>query len=107
VTVVVGVDGAGRTYRLGRLADAADTRAWWVGSGDLAAGLASATLVVADDAHRLAPEVLRALVAAARSGMRVLMSRRPTIDSPGLGHQDRLLPGMAPYPRPRYVSSRN
>jgi DNA-binding CsgD family transcriptional regulator len=88
VTVVVGVDGAGRTYRLGRLADDAGTRAWWVGSGDLASGLASATLVVADDAHRLAPEVLRALTAAARTGVRVLMSRRPTIDSPELADLD-------------------
>lgn len=85
MTVVVGVDGAGRTYRLGQLADG---RAWWVGSGDLTAGLANATLVVADDAHRLAPEVLRALTTAARAGVRVLMARRPTIDSPELAELD-------------------
>jgi DNA-binding CsgD family transcriptional regulator len=92
VTVVVGVDGAGRTFRLGRLVDAAGTRAWWVGTGDLAAGLAAArdagTVVVADDAHRLAPEVLRALAAAARSGVRVLVARRPTIDSAELADLD-------------------
>jgi hypothetical protein len=92
VTVVVGVDGAGRTFRLSRLVDAAGTRAWWVGSGDLAAGLAAAhesgTLVVADDAHRLAPEVLRALAAAARSGVRVLVARRPTIGGPELADLD-------------------
>lgn len=88
MTVVVGVDGAGRTYRLSRLADAAGTPAWWVGAGDLATGLANATLVVADDAHRLAPEVLRTLTAAARSGVRVLMSRRPTVDSPELADLD-------------------
>lgn len=92
MTVVVGVDGSGRTFRLSRLVDAAGTRAWWVGSGDLAAGLAAAretgTLVVADDAHRLAPEVLRALAAAARSGVRVLVARRPTIDGPELADLD-------------------
>ncbi|WP_158854273.1 helix-turn-helix transcriptional regulator [Saccharothrix deserti] len=92
MTVVVGVDGSGRTYRLGQLADASGTRAWWVGSGDLAAGLDAAreagTLVVADDAHRLPPEVLRALVAAARSGVRVLVARRPTIGCPELADLD-------------------
>ena len=92
MTVVVGVDGAGRTFRLGRLVDASGTRAWWVGSGDLAAGLAAAretgALVVADDAHRLAPEVLRALAAAARSGVRVLVARRPTISGPELADLD-------------------
>jgi len=92
VTVVVGVDGAGRTYRLGRLVDAAGTKAWWVGSGDLAAGLAAAretgALVVADDAHRLTPEQLRVLAAAARDGVRVLVSRRPTIDTPELAELD-------------------
>jgi DNA-binding NarL/FixJ family response regulator len=87
LTVVVGVDGAGRTYRLRRLADAMPT--WWVGSGDLAAGLVAAretgAVVVVDDAHRLAPEVLRAV---ARSGVRVLMARRPTITSPELADLD-------------------
>jgi DNA-binding NarL/FixJ family response regulator len=84
VTVVVGVDGAGRTHRLRLLADA---RAWWVGSGDLTAGLAAA-VVVADDAHRLAPEVLRALTAAARAGTRLIVARRPTISSPELAELD-------------------
>ncbi|HEX6358428.1 helix-turn-helix transcriptional regulator [Actinophytocola sp.] len=92
MAVVVGVDGAGRTYRLGRLAAASGTRAWWVGSGELGAGLAAAreagALVVADDAHRLAPDALRALAAAARSGLRILVARRPTIDNPALAELD-------------------
>ena len=45
-------------------------------------------LVVVDDAHRLAPEVLRALAAAARSGVRVLVARRPTIAGPELADLD-------------------
>ncbi|ONI84526.1 hypothetical protein ALI22I_28650 [Saccharothrix sp. ALI-22-I] len=92
MTVVVGVDGSGRTYRLGQLVNASGTRAWWVGSGDLATGLDAAreagTPVVADDAHRLSPEVLRALTAAARSGVQVLVARRPTIGSPELADLD-------------------
>ncbi|MPZ84029.1 MAG: LuxR family transcriptional regulator, partial [Actinophytocola sp.] len=90
MTVVVGVDGAGRTYRLGRLAAASGTAAWWVtGSADgLAAARAEGSLVVVDDAHRLPADTLRALAAAARDGARMVMSRRPTIDRPELAELD-------------------
>lgn len=93
MTVVVGVDGAGRTHRLGQLANTA--RAWWVGSGDLAAGLAAArdnaTLVVVDDAHRLPPDALRALTYAARSGVRMVIARRPTISGAELAELDEVV----------------
>jgi DNA-binding CsgD family transcriptional regulator len=90
VTVVVGVDGAGRTHRLRQLA--AGAPAWWVGHGDLQAGLATARddglVVVADDAHRLTSDALRALAAAARDGLRVIVARRPTITSAELADLD-------------------
>ncbi|MGH3880793.1 MAG: hypothetical protein ACRDSK_27530, partial [Actinophytocola sp.] len=88
MAVVVGVDGAGRTFRLRRLAGAP---AWWA-AGDVEAGLAGAredgALVVVDDAHRLAPAALTALAAAARDGVPMVISRRPTIDSPELAALD-------------------
>ncbi|HWM02346.1 MAG TPA: hypothetical protein VNP92_08395, partial [Actinophytocola sp.] len=91
MAVVVGVDGAGRTYRLGRLVGAA--RAWWVVAGvELEAGLAAAradgSTVVVDDAHRFEVDALRVLAAAARGGVPVMISRRPTIDSPELAALD-------------------
>jgi DNA-binding CsgD family transcriptional regulator len=82
VAVVVGVDGAGRTFRLRRLAAAFGPAVWWV-AGDLDAGLSRAredgALVVVDDAHRLAPDALATLAAAARDGVPMVISRRPTI----------------------------
>ncbi len=82
MAVVVGVDGAGRSFRLRRLAAAFGPAVWWV-AGDLAAGLARAredgALVVVDDAHRLAPDALATLAAAARDGVPMVISRRPTI----------------------------
>jgi DNA-binding CsgD family transcriptional regulator len=89
VGVVVGVDGAGRTFRLRRLAGASP--AWWA-AGDLAAGLARArdegALVIVDDAHRLDAAALTSLAAAARDGVPMLISRRPTIDSAELAALD-------------------
>jgi hypothetical protein len=70
VTVVVGVDGSGRTHRLERLASGLGgdvvRLAWTAGPGPsldavLDAALAGATLVV-DDAHRLRPEALVAVL---------------------------------------------
>jgi DNA-binding CsgD family transcriptional regulator len=91
VGVVVGVDGAGRTFRLRRLAGAFGTAVWWA-AGDLDAGLARAraegVLVVVDDAHRLPPAALTALADAARGGVPMLIARRPTIDSPELAALD-------------------
>jgi DNA-binding CsgD family transcriptional regulator len=88
---VVGVDGAGRTYRLRQLAAASATPVWWL-SGPGAAGLAAARaedrLVIVDDAHRLDAATLRELSAAAREGVRMLISRRPTIDRAELSELD-------------------
>jgi len=96
VGVVVGVDGAGRTFRLRRLAAESGTPVWWA-AGDLAPGLAEATsdgaLVVVDDAHRLDPDALAALASAARSGVAMHISRRPTIGSPELASLDEAVAG--------------
>jgi DNA-binding NarL/FixJ family response regulator len=84
VTVVVGVDGSGRTHRLRTLAAAATGSLWWptdlAGAGD--------RLVVVDDAHCLDPIALRDLTAACRAGVPVLISRRPTVDRPELAGLD-------------------
>jgi DNA-binding CsgD family transcriptional regulator len=69
---------------------------WWA-AGDLAPGLTQATsdgaLVVADDAHRLGPDALAALASAARAGVPMHISRRPTIDSPELASLDEAVAG--------------
>jgi len=88
VTVVVGVDGAGRTHRLRRILATAPSGWWFTGIDGLAA--ASGSLVVVDDAHRLDPVALRALVSAARAGTRLAISRRPTITGPELAELDEL-----------------
>jgi DNA-binding CsgD family transcriptional regulator len=105
VAVVVGVDGAGRTHRLGELAAAArvpvvrvDGR---VGADpDLAGRLAAARpgdcLVVVDDAHRLPAETLRALATAAERGVAMAISRRPTVDRPELAALDRAVSAQGP-----------
>lgn len=88
MTVVVGVDGAGRTHRL-RTILAANGSGWWFTGVD---GLAAARdgLVVVDDAHRLDATALHALTAAARTGTRLAISRRPTITSRELAELDEL-----------------
>jgi DNA-binding CsgD family transcriptional regulator len=94
--VVVGVDGAGRTHRLTELAAAAGGQAMRVGPGDqaaeLRAGLAAArengSLVLVEDAHRLSDDVLAMLAGAARNGVEMAISRRPTIDRPALAELD-------------------
>lgn len=89
--VVVGVDGAGRTFRLRRLAAESGAPVWWA-AGDLGPGLARASsdgaVVVVDDAHRLGPDALSALASAARGGVAMLVARRPTIDTPALADLD-------------------
>jgi len=89
VTVVVGVDGAGRTFRLQQLVAVAPRGWWFTGVDGLSA--AQGSLVVVDDAHRLDAATLRALIAAARSGTRLAISRRPTITSPELAELDELV----------------
>lgn len=54
----------------------------------LAAARADGSLVLADDAHRLPDEVLALLSNAARDGVPVAISRRPTLDSPALAELD-------------------
>lgn len=89
VAVVVGVDGAGRTHRLAAIVGTAPTvRIMPIQRPDevialLPAGSAG-VLVTVDDAHRIEPSVLRLLTVAARSGVPMILTRRPTIDSPEL-----------------------
>lgn len=91
MTVVVGVDGSGRTHRLRQLAAAAAT-SWWLAGPPTAEQLATAradrSVLVVDDAHRLDTATLRALVAAGRNGLSMLVARRPTIDRPELAELD-------------------
>jgi DNA-binding CsgD family transcriptional regulator len=95
VTVVVGVDGAGRTHRLGELAAAA-TAAVRIEPGALTADVTArldvaredGSLVVVDDAHRLEPAAQLALADAARAGVPMVIARRPTIDGPELAALD-------------------
>ncbi len=94
MTVVIGVDGAGRTHRLGAIAAAATVPVTTIdGAGDHPAALLAAArdeghLVVVDDADRLPAEVLTALTAAARQGVPMAISRRPTLDRPELAALD-------------------
>ena len=96
MTAVVGVDGAGRTHRLRQIAAAAGSPVWWVpgppATGPAAEGLAAARadgrLIIVDDAHRLDVPTLRELTEAARDGVPMVMSRRPTIDRPELAELD-------------------
>ncbi len=100
VRVVVGVDGSGRSHRLGVLAaafgadvvqviaPAADPEAF---SAQLADAAAAGRAVVVDDVHRLDDTCLRALTAAGRRGVVVLVSRRPTIDRAPLAELDEVL----------------
>ncbi|HEX6234894.1 MAG TPA: helix-turn-helix transcriptional regulator [Jiangellaceae bacterium] len=94
--VVVGVDGAGRTHRLTKLAIAAGGPTIRVGPGDGAVEIRSritaapedGLLVLVDDAHRLGTDVLALLAGAARNGVEMAISRRPTLDRPELAELD-------------------
>ncbi|GAB1640178.1 LuxR C-terminal-related transcriptional regulator [Krasilnikovia sp. MM14-A1259] len=103
MTVVVGVDGAGRTRRLGEIAAAAGRPAVpvvFTTVDDLQALLArahaDAALVVVDDAHRLPAAALRALAAAARSGVPMAIARRPTLTGPELAELDEAVAATGP-----------
>jgi DNA-binding CsgD family transcriptional regulator len=98
VTVVVGVDGAGRSRRLDQLAAAASGPVVRINAplpGTLPALLAGAGAgpVLVDDPHRLTGDELTALAAAARSGVPVILARRPTIHSRELADLDEALAG--------------
>ncbi|GGN63644.1 helix-turn-helix transcriptional regulator [Actinoplanes lobatus] len=86
MTVVVGVDGAGRTHRLRVLAAAVTGSVWF--DGVATAALKDAPLVVVDDAHRLDAVALRELATLCRAGVPMAVSRRPTIDRPELAALD-------------------
>jgi DNA-binding CsgD family transcriptional regulator len=96
VKVIVGVDGAGRTYRLGQLAAAATVLPVRLDSATdldrVTAQLAEARergcQVLVDDAHRLPDHVLAALTDAVGQGIPLVIARRPTIDRPGLAALD-------------------
>ena len=90
MTVVVGVDGAGRTHRLRELAAAAPGPVRWVlPDGALVpANPSTDTTLVVDDPHRLDEATLRTVAAAARGGVRVLLGRRPTIGGAALADLD-------------------
>ncbi|MBX7267430.1 LuxR family transcriptional regulator [Micromonospora sp. Llam7] len=95
MTVVVGVDGAGRTRRLGEVAAASGRPVLPViatSAEDLGTLLARArtdgAMVVVDDAHRLPAEALSTLAAAARTGVSMAITRRPTINGPELADLD-------------------
>lgn len=107
MTVVVGVDGAGRSHRLDQIAAAAGLPVVRVdGRGELTPAaesvLATGTgepgsgadrMLVVDDADRLDGPTLRRLAAAARSGVPIAISRRPTVDSPELAELDEAVGG--------------
>ncbi len=97
MTVVVGVDGAGRTYRLGAIAVAAGVPIVRIEPpvddvADIATQIGEArsagALLTVDDAHQLTSDALRLLATAARSGQRIAIARRPTIDRPELAELD-------------------
>ncbi|BEL04731.1 helix-turn-helix transcriptional regulator [Actinoplanes sichuanensis] len=84
MTVVVGVDGSGRTHRLRMLAATASGPVTWF----TAPPVPDDRLVLVDDAHRLDPSALKILAAAARAGTPVAIARRPTITGPELAELD-------------------
>ncbi len=97
MTVVIGVDGAGRTRRLDEIGAATDGAVVRVNPpvgtvDDLAAQVAGAAgdgrIVLVDDAHRLGPDELRLLTSIARQGTAMVIARRPTITSAELADLD-------------------
>ncbi|MFV2086110.1 LuxR C-terminal-related transcriptional regulator [Micromonospora sp. LOL_021] len=103
MTVVVGVDGSGRTRRLGEIATAAGRPAVRVTpatTDDLQVLLNQAraddALVLVDDAHHLEPATLRSLTVAARGGASMAIARRPTITGPELADLDEAVSGQGP-----------
>ncbi|MBI4944041.1 MAG: LuxR family transcriptional regulator, partial [Actinobacteria bacterium] len=89
-TVVVGVDGAGRTHRLDELAAVADGPVLRVGAPPVPSDVlrehlrdaaAGGALVLVDDPHRLDEAALGLLAASARDGVPTVVARRPVIGS--------------------------
>jgi DNA-binding CsgD family transcriptional regulator len=95
VTVVVGVDGSGRSHRLEALAAAAGGTAVRVDPGtpidrlpELLATAAGGGPVLVDDAHRLSAQALAAVLAAVRAGTPAVIARGPSIPSAELAALD-------------------
>ena len=95
VTVIVGIDGSGRTHRLAELVAATGGDAVRVGPDGSGLPEVSAVparpsggLLVVDDAHRLPPGVLARLVPLARAGTPMVLARRPTVTGPELAELD-------------------
>ena len=87
-TVVVGVDGAGRTHRLTELARELGVEIVRPTPATVHDLLAAGDPLVVDDAHRLDPAVLDALADAAAAGHRIVVARRPSLRSPHLAALD-------------------
>ncbi len=96
-TVIVGVDGSGRSHRLDEIARAvavdvvrvdapAPPEAELVRLLDRA--LHSGALVLVDDAHHLPADTARLVTDAARRGVSLVIARRPSIDSTELADLD-------------------
>jgi len=106
--VIVGVDGSGRTHRLGQIAAAAAARGVIrvnppIGdTAQLDADLAAVgeRLVLVDDAHRLTEDQAARLVAAARRGVAMVIARRPTIPTPAHAELDEAVGGPVEQLRP-------
>jgi DNA-binding NarL/FixJ family response regulator len=96
VSVVVGVDGSGRSHRLSMIASALtgpvvrfDAHAAPDQVTDqLAAARVDRRPVLVDDADRLSEAVLHLLTDAARHGVPMVITRRPTLDRPELAALD-------------------
>ena len=92
VTVIVGIDGSGRTHRLGELAAAIGGDVVRIDrSTEPARAATSSGVLVVDDAHRLPPPLLADLVPLAASGVPMLLARRPVVTGPQLAELDAVL----------------
>jgi DNA-binding CsgD family transcriptional regulator len=106
VTVVVGVDGAGRSHRLRQLAATTDLPVIEVdGSGgdfsdQLSGAAPGSCLVLVDDAHELSTTALHTLTELARRGVAMVVTRRPTLDRPALAELDRIVAEQPAGPLP-------
>lgn len=98
-TVVVGVDGAGRSRRIRDLAAALDHPVRWVALPSSDADLdlvltdarAAGAVVIVDDVHHGQPSSWRALAEAARAGQAMLIARRPAIRAAELADLDQVV----------------
>jgi len=97
VTVIVGVDGSGRTHRLRELAAGSGRPVVAVDDPGgppaqlqqrLEAAVSDGAVLLVDDAHGMPAVLLAAVARAARQGLAVVVARRPSITSPELADLD-------------------